>query len=295
MTVTPNPLRSLGELSRPKRGARYGLILPMGLVFLVIVFAPLAILALQSVEGTGAGRAITLANYGRIFQDAYTLQILLATVRLGVVTTMVVAIISYPIAMALLFATPRQRAWLIFLVILPLLTSTVVRTFAWIVILGRDGPLNALLITSGITDEPLQVLFTELGVVIALIQIELPLMILPLATSLIQINRNLLSASRSLGAGRWRMFRKIIVPLSLPGLLAGCTLVFASSVSAFITQAVIGGGKRVYMPLLIYQQATDVNDLPAASALAILLLFTVCLAVVLLGLLGRASRKAQHV
>ena len=107
------------------------------------------------------------------YLDAYTLQILLATSGLGD-HHMVVAIISYPIAMALLFATPRQRAWLIFLVILPLLTSTVVRTFAWIVILGRDGPLNALLITSGITDEPLQVLFTEPGVVIALIQIELP-------------------------------------------------------------------------------------------------------------------------
>jgi putative spermidine/putrescine transport system permease protein len=267
----------------------------MGLVFLIIVFAPLAILALQSVGGMGEGQTITLAKYSRIFHDAYTLQILFATVRLGAITTIVVAIIAYPIAMAILYATPLQRAWLIFLVILPLLTSTVVRTFAWIVILGREGPLNALLIAAGITNEPLQVLFTEPGVVIALIQIELPLMILPLATSLIQVDRNLLSASRSLGAGRWRMFRKIIVPLSLPGLIAGCILVFASSVSAFITQAVIGGGKRVYMPLLIYQRATDVNDLPAASALAILLLVTVGLTVALLGFLGRASRRAQHV
>jgi putative spermidine/putrescine transport system permease protein len=273
--------------------ARCLLILPMAVVFVAMVFAPLAILVLQSTGEPPA--AFSLAKFYRIFQDAYTFSILVSTLRLGLITTIAVAFISYPIGIAFLYATPRQRAWLLFLIMLPLLTSTVVRTFAWIVILGRYGPINVLLVKLGVAEEPIQILFTEPGVIIALIQIELPLMILPLATSLIQIDRNLIAASRSLGAGRWRMFRKIIVPLSLPGFIAGCTFVFASSVSAFITQAVVGGGKRVYMPLLIYQRAVDVSDLPSASALALVLLLTVCIAVVLFSLLRRASRSAQHV
>jgi putative spermidine/putrescine transport system permease protein len=266
------------------------LVAPMALAYLALVFAPLVMLVIQS---SGEGHSLNLSTYSRIFEDAYTLSILLSTIRIGVITTVVVAIISYPIALAFLFATARQRTFLIFMVILPLLTGTVVRTFAWIVILGRDGPLNELLRVLAIVQEPVQVLFTDLGVIIAIVQIELPLMILPLVTSLIRIDPNLLLASRSLGAGRWRMFRKIIVPLTLPGLVAGCTLVFSSSVSAFITQAVVGGGKRVYMPLLIYQQAADLHNLPAASALAIVLLLTVCAAIVLFGIVGR-SRRDWH-
>lgn len=284
-TVRPQPAATM-------QGRPSDLLLaPMGLAYLVLVFVPLGFLIVQS---TGDINTFHLSTYVRLFNDSYTVSILLSTIRIGLITTAIVAIISYPIALAFLFATPRQRGLLIFLVVLPLLTGTVVRTFAWIVIFGRTGPLNQLLQALEITTEPVQILFTDVGVVIAIVQIELPLMILPLVTSLIQIDPNLLSASRSLGAGRWRMFYKIIIPLSLPGLLAGCALVFSSSVSAFITQAVVGGGKRVYMPLLIYQQATDLHNLPAASALAIVLLLTVCAAIVLFGLVGWRRRSWQH-
>ncbi|MEJ0068815.1 MAG: ABC transporter permease [Pseudomonadota bacterium] len=237
----------------------------------------MAVLLVKSLGIDSGG--ISGASYLKIVGDRYTVGILISTLRLGAITTAIVVVIAYPIALTFLFATARQRAWLTFLVILPLLTSTVVRTFAWIVILGRDGPLNHALMAIDLLQEPLQLLFSDPGVIMAITQIELPLMILPLVTSLLQIDSNLLGASRSLGAGRWRTFGRVILPLSLPGLIAGCALVFASSVGAFITQSVIGGGKRVYMPLLIYQQATDLNDLRSAAALAVTLLAVVVLVV----------------
>jgi putative spermidine/putrescine transport system permease protein len=269
------------------------LLLPLTLFMGAAVFAPLAVLVVKSL-GLDIG-VIGATTYLKIFEDAYTIGILFSTLRLGAITTAIVVVISYPIALMFLFASPRQRAWLTFLVILPLLTSAVVRTFAWIIILGRDGPLNQALMAVNLIGEPLQVLFTDPGVIIAITQIELPLMILPLVTSLLQIDANLLSVSRSLGAGRWRTFGRIILPLSLPGMTAGCALVFASSVGAFITQAVIGGGKRVYMPLLIYQQATDLNDLRSAAGLAVVLLVAVFLAVIAFGALDRRRRQESHV
>src|SRR5690242_15143826 len=119
------------------------LIFPMAIVFLVMVFAPLGILVLQSTANQPLA-SFALTRFVRILHDPYTFSILVATLRLGLLTTFIVAFLAYPIGIVFLYATARQRAWLIFLVMLPLLTSTVVRTFAWIVILGRYGPINAL-------------------------------------------------------------------------------------------------------------------------------------------------------
>ena len=142
--------------------ARYFLIFPMAVVSSWRwSLTPLAILVLQSTGEPAA--AFSLAKFYRIFHDAYTFSILVSTLRLGLITTIVVAFISYPIGIAFLYAAPRQRTWLLFLIVLPLLTSTVVRTFAWIVILGRYGPINALLVKLGIAEEPIQILFTEPG------------------------------------------------------------------------------------------------------------------------------------
>jgi putative spermidine/putrescine transport system permease protein len=127
-------------------------------------------------------------------------------------------------------------------------------------------------------------------VAIALTQIELPLMVLPLITSLLNINPALTQASLALGAGRWRTFYQIVLPLSLPGLLTGCLLVFASSVSAFVTQVLVGGGQQMFMPFYIYQQAIQANDYPFAAAVAVLLLMSVLIIVSLANLLARRSK-----
>jgi len=173
---------------------------------------------------------------------------------------------------------------------LPILTSVVVRTFAWIVILGRQGILNKALAAVGVIDEPLRLLFSEFGVVMVLAQVQMPLMVLPLLTTLERIDPNLADASAALGAGRWRTFRRVTLPLSLPGVAAGCILVYAACVTAFITQTLIGGARLLYMPLFIYQQATGANDWPFAAALSIVFMISVLLVVFLLNVIGRGKR-----
>ena len=175
---------------------------------------------------------------------------------------------------------------------MPLLTSVVVRTFAWIVILAREGVINQTLLALGLSATPLPLLQTEFGLVLALTQIEMPLMLLPLITVMRTIDPNVLDASRALGASRWRTFFQVILPLSLPGWVAGATLVFASSVTAFISQSVIGGGRLVFLPSVIWQQSMVVYNWPFAAVAAVTLLVTVLFGIGLLGALGaRFARR----
>ena len=180
-----------------------------------------------------------------------------------------------------------------FLIVLPILTSVVVRTFSWIVILGKQGVLNSLLLASGIIDTPLNLLFTETGVIIVLAQVQMPLIVLPLMATLSRIDPNLRNASAALGAGEWRTFWKVTLPLSVPGIIAGCILAFAACVTAFVTQTLIGGARLVYMPLFIYQQAVGANNWPFAAAISVIFMVAVLVVVFGLNAAGRASKRAD--
>jgi len=174
-------------------------------------------------------------------------------------------------------------------VILPILTSVVVRTFSWIVILGRQGVLNQVALGLGLTDEPVRLLFTEPGVVIVLAQVQMPLMVLPILTVLSKADPNLADASRALGAGEWRTLWRVTLPLSLPGVIAGCILTYSACVTAFVTQTLIGGARLLYMPLHIYQQAIGANNWPFAAAISVIFMFAVLIVVFLLNLLTRIT------
>jgi putative spermidine/putrescine transport system permease protein len=273
--------------SGPFAPAEWQLALPLGLIFIFFFVAPLVGLAIVSLCGEPNFRTISLAQYARFFGDAFNLGILVDTLWLGVKATLVCLVFGYPLAWVCATARPWLRGLLLFIVILPILTSVIVRTFAWIVILGRQGLLNKLLLALGLTGAPINLLYTELGVVIVLAQVQMPLMVLPLLTNLQRIDANLVDASAALGAGAWRTFRRVILPLSVPGIAAGCTLVYAACVTAFITQTLIGGARHLYMPLFIYQQASGANDWPFAAALSIVFMAAVLLVVYLLNLLGR--------
>ena len=158
-----------------------------------------------------------------------------------------------------------MRSLLLFLVVLPILTSVVVRTFSWIVILGKQGVLNAVLLAPASSTSRRSCCSRETGVVMVLAQVQLPLIVLPLMTTLSRIDPNLASASEALGAGTGGRFW-VTLPLSVPGMIAGCILAFAACVTAFVTQTLIGGARLVYMPLFIYQQALGANNWPLASA-----------------------------
>ncbi len=266
------------------------LVLPLAAFALACFVAPLAVLVAVSLHADSELKVWSLAQYGRMLGDAFTLRILGETLWLGVKSTLVCLVFGYPLAWFAVRAGPRVRSLLLFLVVLPILTSVVVRTFSWIVILGKQGVLNAVLMALGLVDEPAKLLFTETGVVMVLAQVQLPLIVLPLMATLSRIDPNLSSASEALGAGAWRTFLKVTLPLSVPGMVAGSILAFAACVTAFVTQTLIGGARLVYMPLFIYQQATGANNWPLASAASVLFMLAVLAVVYALNRLGRTSR-----
>ena len=198
---------------------------------------------------------------------------------------------GFPVAWVCARAGARWQSVLIFLVVLPILTSVVVRTFSWIVILGRQGLLNQILLGLGLIDAPLKLLYSEAGVVLVLAQVQMPLMVLPILTVLSRLDPNLADASRALGAGEWRTLWRVTLPLVMPGIIAGCILSFAASITAFVTQTLIGGARLLYLPLFIYQQAVGANDWPFAAAVSVVFMIAVLLVVVLLNGFGRRYEK----
>ena len=178
-----------------------------------------------------------------------------------------------------------------FMILLPLLTSTVVRTFAWSVILGREGVINSTLQAFGFAGEPLAFLYSRGGLVVALAQIYLPLMVLPIINSQLRIDDRLLQASEGLGASSWRTFWQVLVPLSAPGLLAGVLLTFAGASTAFITQTLVGGGRQIFMPLLIYQQAIALQNWSFAATLSIVFVIAVVLMMAVIDQFSRARMR----
>jgi len=270
------------------------LVLPLALFFVAFVFLPLALLGYVSLHDDMQMKTLGLAQYRKFYFDGFNLLILGSTLWLAAKTTLLALVIGYPLAYLYTLAPPKLQRVMILLIVLPLLTSAVVRTFSWVVILGRQGIINNLLLSFGWIEAPLKILYTPAAVTVALAQIEMPLMVLPLITALSNIDPNLRQASQVLGAGRWRTFFQVTLPLSVPGLLAGCLLVFAAAASAFVTQTLVGGGQLMFMPFYIYQQAIQANNYPFSATIAMALLASVLVIVTAANVLGRRSKGFVH-
>jgi putative spermidine/putrescine transport system permease protein len=271
------------------RLAESQLALPLAALFVAFFLAPLAVLIGLSLQPGPDGGPLTAEHYVKFFTDRFNYSILVDTLLLGVKATLVCLLFGFPIAWLCARANARWQSVLLFLVILPILTSVVVRTFAWIVILGRQGILNQIALGLGLTSEPLRLLFTEFGVVMVLVQVQMPLMVLPILTVLSKADPNLADASRALGAGEWRTLWRVTIPLSMPGVIAGCILTYSACVTAFVTQTLIGGARLIYMPLHIYQQAIGANNWPFAAAISVVFMAVVLIVVGGLGVLGRKA------
>jgi putative spermidine/putrescine transport system permease protein len=265
------------------------LVLPLAALFVAFFVAPLLVLIILSLHGETAMRTWTFANYVKFFTDPFNYSILWETLLLGVKATLVCLAFGYPIAWLCARSSARVQSVMVFLVILPILTSVVVRTFSWIVILGRQGIINQILLGLGLADEPTRLLYTEVGVVMVLAQVQMPLMVLPILTVMSKIDPNLGDASRVLGAGEWRTLWRVTIPLSLPGVIAGCILTYTACITAFVTQTLIGGARLIYMPLHIYQQAVGANNWPFAAAISVVFMVAVLIIVGILGAIGRRS------
>ena len=270
------------------------LALPLALFFFVFFLAPLAILLFVSLHTDESMKAFGFTQYAKFLFDPFSLRVLGHTLWIGVEVTALCLLLGLPMAWAYVRAPGWAQAVLILVILLPLLTSVVVRTFSWIVILGRQGIINSSLSALGVIDAPLRLLYTEGGMVVALAQVQMPLMVLPLITALSRMDPNLIDASTALGAGQWRTFRRIVLPLTLPGIIAGCLLTYAAAITAFITQTLVGGGQMLFMPMYLYQQSSTLNNWPFAAAISIIFLCAVLAAVSLFNVLGRLSKGYAH-
>ena len=211
------------------------------------------------------------------------------TILLGVKVVAGVTVLGVPIALLYWHSGPRMRTWILIATLLPMLTSNVVRTFAWIVILGKTGPVSQATLALGLVDQPTSLLFTELGLVIALCQIELPLLVLPMIAVLARSDRRLIDAAEVLGAGHWRVFVTVMLPMMAPAIFSGWVLVFASATTSYVTQSVIGGARLIYMPQFVYREVGILFQWPMAAAISFLLLAST--GVVMLALTGLARHR----
>ncbi|WP_448034456.1 ABC transporter permease [Bradyrhizobium liaoningense] len=260
---------------------------PLAALFLAAFVLPLIALVAISLFRTPQFAELSLAQYLRFFSDTFSIKVLTDTIWLGAEVALATLILAYPLALVYAASGQFMRTLITFLIMLPLLTSTVVRTFAWIVLLGRDGIINTAMLSLGLWQTPARLLYTWEGMVLALTQIQLPLMALPVINSLLRLDGNLTRAADGLGASRARIFITIILPLTLPGAIAGWLLVFAAAATAFITQTLVGGGRIILMPSYIYQQAVGVQDWPFSAALSLIFTLAVTGIVFAIGALSR--------
>jgi spermidine/putrescine transport system permease protein len=209
-----------------------------------------------------------LGNYLRSLEAIY-LAIGWRSLWMAVVTTVLCLAISYPAAYAIAVRAPRRwKDLLLGLVVVPFWTSFLIRTYAWMFILRSEGLLNQVLLAAGIIKQPLEVLYTPVAVMIGLVYGELPFMILPLYASLEKLDRSLLEAAADLGAGGAAVFRRVTVPLTLPGIVAGVVLVFIPSLGQFVVSDLLGGAKTLLVGNLIQNQFAVARNQPFGAALA---------------------------
>src|ERR1700726_2103412 len=252
---------------------------PYAVFLLFLLLVPFANVAMYSIHPYSPTKVflpeLTLDNYRKIF-DLYSVRLFGRTLRLGLITTAVCVVLGYPLAYFLARAMPRVQALGLFLLIMPLMVSAVIRIFGWIVILGRKGLVNQTLAVFGL--DPVRLLYTETAVVIGLVNIFVPFMVLPIMASIERISPSLEDAAQNLGADWYRMFQRVILPLSLPGLISGCLLVYSLSISAFVTPALMGSPRERMAGQQIYDEVLVSFNWPGASSLSLtLVLVTVAL------------------
>ena len=273
------------RFARLRRQEQWRLIflLVPGLVFLIAFYGyPVASMLLRSFSDPTWGwqnfQPLTEARSTIDFlgaslpMNAY-IRVFGITLQVALIVTVCTLALGYPVAYALSSISPARANLLMILILIPFWTSILVRSYAWMVLLGQEGIINEALIAFGVLADPVQMLNTRLAVYLGMIHILLPFMILPLYAVMRGIDRNLLRAAGNLGAPPAAVFRRIFLPLSLPGIAAGCLLVFILSLGFYITPALLGGQRDIMVSMLIQQQISQLNwGFGAALALVLLLL-----------------------
>jgi len=266
-----------GATSRRRRaGAAAWLLIAPALalvgVFFVLPYANMLLMSfLQPARSGPYEPVLTLGNYAAALADPFQWRVLARTLKLGIWTTLITLALGYPLAWNLARSRGRTKGALLVLLLSPLLVGVVIRSFGWMVLLADNGLINSLLRASGVAPDGVKLMYNEFGVLVGTVHIYLPFMVLSISGALEHIAPDLELAARSLGASSARAFWRIVFPLSLPGVFAGCLLVFVLAVSSYVIPVLLGGFKVLTTPLLVVQTAIDVNNWPGAAAQAVVL------------------------
>jgi putative spermidine/putrescine transport system permease protein len=268
---------------RPVRGPA-GFVLPALALLLVVMMWPL----LQLLYRSFMTPTFSLEKYRGLLTDGVSVTILTRTIVMSLIVTVVTLLLAYPYAYAMTKVTPRTRAVLMALVLLPFWTSLMARTFAWLVLLQDTGVVNSLLSSVGIG--PLSLIRNTTGVTIGMTQVLLPFMVLPLYSTMSKIDSRLMTAAVSLGAPARVAFRRVYLPLSMPGVVAGLTLVFIMSLGFYITPQILGSPQQAMISQLIATKIDRLLDFGAAGALSAVL---IVITLLLLALMSRVVKPSE--
>ncbi|TYR33221.1 ABC transporter permease [Mesorhizobium microcysteis] len=283
--------------SASARPRAYLLLLPAAILLIVFMAVPYLNIFVISFRNPGQGTpyadGYTLLNYTRIFTSTLYQGQLFNTLWIGLVTTFITLVIGLPVAFQLGRADLRWRGLAYGIVLSPLLVGIVIRSYGWTILLGNNGVINRTLINLGVIEFPLPLMYNSLGIIIALVHVFLPFMILPIMSAVQSIDPALVSAARSLGAGRVTVIRRILLPLAMPGIQAGCILVFVLSLSAYVTPAMIGGLRVKTMAVTVVDALLDTFQWPLGAALALVLSAIGALIVVIFARATRMRWKVQ--
>lgn len=247
----------------------------------------LAVSLLERGEHEFVRLAFSADSYVRLLDPLYA-GVFWSSFRLAAIATLVCLVIAYPFALTLARAPLRRRAALLALVVIPFWTSSLVRTYALVILIKTEGLLNGGLLALGLIDEPLEILYTELAVVIGFVYTELPFMVLPLYAAVEKLDWRLVEAARDLGAGAFAVLWRVLVPLTLPGIIAGSMLVFLPALGMFYVADVLGGAKELLIGNLIRDQFLSARDWPFGAAASVVVTL---LMAALIGIYALSQRR----
>ena len=252
-----------------KKNVRYTLLFP-GIVLLCF-FLVLPLLS-SLIPTVFPESSFSLQLYIDFFKDSYFMAVLGRTLSISFIVTIFCAVFGLPAAYVISGVSKKWRGILIALTLFPLLTNSVIRSFAWLTILGKNGVINNLLMMFGVINEPMSLLYTDFSIIIGSVYLFLPTMIMTLVGVLENIDDDLLEAAATLGLSPLKGFFKIILPLSLPGMIVGSILVFTGTLTAYTTPQLLGGNKKMMLATLLYQRATTLGDWTSASVIALIMI-----------------------
>ncbi|MBM7871189.1 putative spermidine/putrescine transport system permease protein [Clostridium pascui] len=254
-----------------KKRTGFYLMIPAAIFLTLFAIIPVFKICISTFQVEGA---LSIGVYTNILMDSFFQHVFIRTMKLSLISTIICAILGLPTAYYISKIGVKRRGLYIALAVFPMLTSPVVRSFCWIVILGKKGLLNTILLNLNLINSPLSMLYNEFSIVVGFVQLFLPLMILSLIGVMENITEDYMLAAESLGASKFKAFLKVVFPLSVPGLMTGSILVFTGCLTAYTTPQLLGGTKTRVLATLIYQNAMTLSDWNSASVVAVIMIIT---------------------